>query len=90
MAKPDGACLHEHWQASAKVIRLTDSEDGPITGWTVELEVTCQDCLTYMQWLGLPGGSSPTYPTVNPTAVELRLPCRPFVARAREIGEASS
>lgn len=83
-------CEHEQWQASAKVIRLTDTEDGPVTGWTVELEVTCATCLTFMQWVGVPMGSSPSYPTVNPTAVEIRLPCRPLVATAkREIGEVS-
>lgn len=85
------ACQHEQWQATAKVISLTDIEDGPITGWTVELEATCVDCLTYMQWLGLPFDALPGRPTVTtPAAITLTLPCRPFVAKAREIGEAST
>jgi hypothetical protein len=68
------ACQHDDWAARAQVIRLTGEEGGPVVGWTIDLEVTCVLCLTPMTWIGLPGGSSPTYPTVSANAQELRLP----------------
>lgn len=74
---PD-ACDHPEHSAKATLIRTYDEPDRP-DGWHLELSVQCTTCLAPVQFLGLPVGDGQA-PSVSQTLVEVRLPCRPFVA----------
>lgn len=84
MAKPDDACKHDDWRATATLYRDRETEDGPVTSWSVVVEATCETCLTPMVW----ETAGPVEP--GKVAVAIRLPCHPFAVQAREIGEVSS
>lgn len=71
-------CKHERFQANCKVGRLHE-EDKPeiITEYRLDVEVHCMDCLMPFIFVGVSGGYSPGYPTVNFDGTELRAPIKP-------------
>lgn len=81
------ACEHiGQFEAELKVTRLTDEEDGPVTGWTADIKLTCAECGEKFVWLG-PGGSRPDSPTVSVDGLELRAPCVPEASGESIIGK---
>lgn len=74
---PDRACPHENFEATVGVHRLTDGDDGPVTGYTAEIRVRCLDCDEPFRWIGVPAGLSPREPRVSVDETELRAPLRP-------------
>lgn len=69
-------CEHLNFKVEAKVGRLTD-ESGKVTNYTCDLEVHCADCYHPFEFIGLPGGVNPSFPTVNFDNTELRAPIKP-------------
>jgi hypothetical protein len=70
-------CKHMNFDASVSVGRLTDGDDGPVTGYTAGVKIKCIDCGIPFEFIGVPGGFSPAQPMVNFDATELRAPIRP-------------
>lgn len=70
-------CKHERFMTESKVTRLTDVEGGEVTGYSIDIQVHCSDCMKPFQFIGLPMGMSPTYPTTCPEGVEARMPIKP-------------
>lgn len=75
------SCLHRNFVADVKVNRLTDGGESPesLSGFTADLEIYCADCYMPFEFIGMPIGVSPTYPTTNVDKVEARIPIRPVL-----------
>lgn len=69
-------CDHNNFTANVDVIQITDDE-GNITSYQAEIEVTCADCYAPMQFLGLPAGANLENPTVSVDGTQLRQPIKP-------------
>jgi hypothetical protein len=67
-------CKHENFKVQAQVNRLTDEEGGEVKKYSVDIEIHCADCFMPFRFIGLPGGVSPSQPTVNFDGTELRAP----------------
>jgi hypothetical protein len=71
-------CLHTNFETYAKITRLTDQDDTTIvTGYRGDFTVVCLDCGQPFEFIGVPGGYNPCYPTANVGNTELRCPLRP-------------
>lgn len=70
-------CAHESFHCQANVTRLSSVEDGPITGYTVGIEITCTECGIPFRFIGLPAGNSFQQPMVSIDGTELRAPLEP-------------
>lgn len=70
-------CEHKNFKCYNRVNRLSKEEGGPITSYSVEVQVRCSECGLPFHFIGLPGGSTPANPTVNIDATELRAPIAP-------------
>lgn len=77
MTKNERPCEHANFQAVCNVNRLSKVEGGPITGYSVDVRVLCDDCKLPFRFIGLPGGSSPAYPTTSIDGAEARMPIGP-------------
>lgn len=71
-------CEHKIFKAQVNVARLTESDESEVvTGYRADIEITCAECFMPFVFVGVPGGYSPGYPTVNVEGDELRVPIRP-------------
>lgn len=57
--------------------RLTDDEDGPVTGYTADVRVMCSACGIPFRWGGVSAGVSWRRPMCSADGTELRAPLRP-------------
>lgn len=73
----DRPCPHEQFVARVDVIRLTATDDGPVTGYTAEVDVHCGQCSEKFRWIGVPAGLLPNRPCCSIDESELRAPLRP-------------
>ncbi len=71
-------CLHEKFQSNCRIGRLTEVESGPVTSYTMDVEVHCAECMMPFQFIGLPGGVNPSFPTVSADNLEARIPIKPL------------
>lgn len=74
---PDRACPHADFLAEVKVNRLSEVEDGPITGYHADVKIICSECGEPFKWKGLRAGISPAQPRVSFDGLELRAPIWP-------------
>jgi hypothetical protein len=72
-----GKCEHKNFVTNSIVNRLTN-ESGEVKSYSVDLEIHCLDCMTPFEFIGLPYGLNPSYPTTNIERVELRQPIKPI------------
>lgn len=73
-------CDHKNFTANVSVTRLTDSDDETkVTGYTTDITVHCAECFKPFEWIGLPGGYSPSQPMVDFDRVTLRAPIKPVI-----------
>ena len=79
------SCQHMNFETYTKVARLTDGDNGPVTGYSLDLRVQCADCKQAFQFVGVPGGYSPAQPMSNFDATELRIPIIPSQDPAEQI-----
>lgn len=77
IADPDRACDHENFRADVEIHRLASVENGPITGYSADIRVSCVDCGEVFRWIGAPTGLSPRHPAVSLDGAELHAPLRP-------------
>jgi hypothetical protein len=77
MPDPDRACEHPDFAAHVSVNRLTDTEGGPVTGYSADIKVSCAECGEPFRWTGVPGGLTQAAPRCSLDQLELRAPLRP-------------
>ena len=77
MAAAPTRCQHREFSAQVNVTRLTDGDDGPVTGHTTDITVRCIECGLPFRWRGIPFGSSPHHPCLSVDGLELRAPIEP-------------
>lgn len=70
-------CAHLQFRSRVGVHRLSDVEDGPITGYTAEIHIECSVCGLPFRFRGLAAGSHFAEPRVSVDATELRAPIEP-------------
>lgn len=70
-------CEHASFRSVARVGRLTDVDGGRVTGYTVDIKITCVDCGLPFRFMGLAAGSHFAEPRVSADALELRAPIEP-------------
>ncbi len=70
-------CTHLNFFSDVKVCRLTEVEGGPVTGYSMDVQVYCKDCMRPFQFIGLPYGYSPSKPMMSMDATEARMPIKP-------------
>jgi hypothetical protein len=76
---PDRACLHESFEASVEVNRITGSDDpgAPVIAYSADIRVHCVNCGEKFRWTGVPAGLMPSHPAVSVDETELHAPLRP-------------
>lgn len=73
-------CQHKIFNVEAKVARLTESDESDVvTGYHMDITVICAQCLKPFKFVGLPGGYSPGYPTVDVEEITARIPIAPVI-----------
>ena len=70
-------CEHKNFKSITKVGRITN-DAGEVYRYTADIEIHCEDCMMPFQFVGLPNGLSPNYPTANIEGTELRQPIKPI------------
>lgn len=70
-------CKHERFAASVDVSRLSETESGPITGYTADVRIKCAECGLRFRFVGIECGNSLFAPKVSVDATELRAPIEP-------------
>jgi hypothetical protein len=71
-------CNHEQFYTHVVVSRLCeDGKPDVITGYHADIKIHCTQCGNPFEFLGVPGGFSPTFPTASIDGTELRQPIRP-------------
>lgn len=71
------ACAHLNFAANVKVGRLTNGDDGPVTGYTADVTVKCAECGLPFRFIGLGAGNHFAEPRVSIDGTELRAPIEP-------------
>lgn len=74
---PDRPCEHPDFVATVEVIRRTETEDGPVIGFTTSVRVNCAACDEPFRWIGVQAGDMPDQPMCSVDEKELRAPIRP-------------
>lgn len=75
------SCGHTQFVAHCAVTRLTEEEGGPITGYQMDVGVSCGECGELFTFLG-PAGFSLQRPLASVDGVTLHCPIMPQAARA--------
>lgn len=71
-------CEHKDFRIDADVMRLTEVEGGPVTGYEVKFKVTCTQCFEPFCFRGAPLGVSQMEPRLSLDSTELRAPIHPM------------
>lgn len=75
-------CLHERFEATVAVGRLTDGDDGPVTAFVADVRVRCLDCGEPFCFRGLKGGYDAAGASVSADGQEAHLAIVPRSADA--------
>jgi len=70
-------CQHMRFDAYTRVVRLSDTEEGPITGYTADITIKCRDCHLPFRFRGMAAGSHYAEPRVSADGTKLRAPLEP-------------
>lgn len=70
-------CPHTNFMTKAGIHRLSDTEGGPITGYTADIKISCTECGLPFRFRGLAAGSHFAEPRVSVDGTELRAPLEP-------------
>lgn len=77
MTETPPPCEHPEVEAFVDVVRLTETDDGPVTAFSASVRVYCGSCAEPFVWTGAPVGLSPRQPMTSVDGQELRAPLRP-------------
>ncbi len=73
-----GDCTHENFNCFANVGRLLREDgDKEAAAFVAEIKITCRDCGTKFEFLGVPMGYQPGATRVSVDGLELRAALRP-------------
>jgi hypothetical protein len=75
---PSKRCDHPKFNAKVEVYRLTDTDNGPVTGFAAETKINCADCDMPFEWLGVDRGLSVKAPMKSADGLTLRAPIIPL------------
>ena len=70
-------CEHREFSATVNVVRLTDKEGGPATGYMAEVRIVCSQCGTPFQFLGLESGCDTQGARVSLDGLEANIAITP-------------
>jgi hypothetical protein len=70
-------CKHFNFKANVNVARLTDGDDGPVTGFSADICIECYDCKLRFRFRGKDYGYSPDVPRLSADGLTLRAPIEP-------------
>jgi hypothetical protein len=70
-------CEHNNFTCNAQVNRLTNTDNGPVTGYMADIKISCTDCGIPFGWVGLDRGVSNYKTMVSFDGLELRAPLVP-------------
>lgn len=70
-------CEHKSFHAKVNVGRLSEKEGGPITQYTAEVEIKCNECGLPFEFIGVANGFSPDRPMASADFKTLNVPIRP-------------
>ena len=70
-------CPHLNFKANVQVGRLTDGDDGPVTGYCADVKIICVDCQLPFRFQGLSAGYHHSEPRVSIDGTKLRAPIEP-------------
>ena len=70
-------CLHTRFVSGVAISRLTETDGGPVTGYSADIRIKCATCGARFRFLGTPAGYHPAHPMVNVDGTELRAPIAP-------------
>lgn len=56
MTSDPTACAHEDFRTDCGVHRLSDTDNGPVTGYMLDVRITCTQCGLPFKFVGLPVG----------------------------------
>ena len=71
------ACKHESFYTVAEVNRITDGDEGPVVGYSLDLRVACDQCQLPFRFLGLPVGVDSNGASVSADGQEGRFAIAP-------------
>lgn len=71
-------CQHMNFGVVGEVYRLTDTDDGPVTSFSIEVKVKCAMCDMPFEWLGVDRGLSVKKPMKSADGLTLRAPIIPL------------
>ena len=74
----DTPCVHENFALLGEVARLTQTDDGPVAGYSIDLTVECAHCHEPFCFRGLPLGMSQLAPTQSLDGTTLTAPIHPM------------
>jgi hypothetical protein len=66
-----------NFRAQVDVTRLTKEAGGPVTGYTAEVTIRCDQCEMPFRFIGLEAGNHHAEPRVSVDGAELRAPIEP-------------
>jgi hypothetical protein len=66
-----------NFKAKVDVKRLTDGDNGPVTGYATDIVINCTDCGLPFRFMGLEFGVSRHVPRLSVDGLELRAPIEP-------------
>jgi hypothetical protein len=72
-----GKCEHMEFAAKVNVGRLTETEGGPVTGYTADVTIKCAQCGLPFQFLGLEPGVDTQGARVSLDGLEARIAISP-------------
>ncbi len=70
-------CPHENFDATVRVIRLTETPNAEAHDFMAEIQICCLECRHPFEFLGVAAGLSGMLPMSSIDAQELRAPIRP-------------
>lgn len=70
-------CEHQSFRATVQINRLTDTDDGPVIGYSADVTVGCEVCGEAFVFIGLPPGVGKNRACASIDGTEARLPIGP-------------
>ena len=82
-------CEHENFMTEACIVRLTDTDGSPVTGYRVDIKIHCTDCDRPFAFIGCMRGYNLAGPAMNIDGTELTIPIEPAKPLHEILGHAT-